>query len=622
MNKYLNYITLIIWLFLSISCSSNSDTARTIKHEGTIKFNPEEKILEFDINSTIAFNGNKVRFFLGPNFNQVKINGKPQPVIVYRNEIYHFYNFEKENTNNDTFKVNFQYSIRLENARSIKIKDDNFYILTDQYYLPGFHRYRFQTDSITCILNILSPNDSLRIIHPANQKLSNGVTQIVTDYIPSIIAGSNYSQKELNTNLLRYNIIYKNDIVIDNQKINKVVEFVDKSYTFYLKTLGDISNKSNELSIYFLDRTGGHLIDGGIILDQKNIDSKSSLLDTLIIPHEIAHLWWGDEVKIENTGFQESITEYTSTLFFSSLDPSYGIVLDSKKNIELELSSGQPYPFKKLMAYSSGYKNIAYKRGPLIIKNIETKIGKEEMLFTLKKIFESRRNQTISLETFCNGFHEYPKVKDELEYYLDGGEWPDFKVDLVDSKSISFTYSDNKYYSRIPVQIILENESYINDTFDITKSKGEIIKQYNSTIIKAIIDPNFTLIQKDIKNDYWSVEGTNLYNPKLPKLYNDKYYTYFDKMYEYLICGKDLQQFVFTDSTSYDGMFKKVVNFSKKIKGDGYFLYLSENRNGTLEFSFIVVYYLDNKRQTGEISGTLLEKYGLVKIINLSKVKI
>jgi len=607
-------------VLLSTSCKSNNKV-KIIKHKGVVVCNLDHGCYDFDITTTLVYktrNDNKplkTEFFLTQLCSKFEMDDSLLPFIVYRNENYYFYKYENS-LSSDTVQVHFKYSIRVpEKARSIQLKDDKFYILTDQYYLPGLNRYKFDTDSIECDLSFRFNNDSMKIIHPyANNKQTN---QINTNYIPYIIAGD-YTHISKTKNNYKANFHFNKKIIIDSVKLNQVFETVCNSYKYYSKTFGEVNQ--DEINIYFLERNGGHLIDGGIILDENYINKQNPTLSIETISHEMAHLWWGDAVKINKSGFQESLTEYCSGLFLSEENGCIVIKDAYQKYLRLEFSN-KYHDLKTIEPNSKVYKRIAYDRGPLILCQIENKIGKHKMVRILNNFFFKNKNKTVEIDDFINQFNEFPEIKDELNYYLNGHKWPDYSVNIVKNKEVSYSFKNNKYPTKVPVSITFSDKTIIIDTINISNSKGSINKNYNQAISTIIIDPNLTLLQDNIRNDFWSNEESYLSVPKINNVYDKKYYAFFDDLYEYIVKGINKPVNHFSDTTTVNKLLTNRYNKVSDITGEGYQPYIVDHGDGQKYFVLQIFFNSNGKKYFADLRGNIEEDKNSIKISKLNNFR-
>jgi aminopeptidase N len=177
---------------------------------------------------------------------------------------------------------------------------------------------------------------------------------------------------------------------LNSETIDTIQTDIEHIYKFYNKWFGDTEVQDMCLVISKRDKGGGYSRRGGLFLGGV---SDSSYLNNRIdyiryVGHEIAHFWWYGADGNWEDWLNESFAEYSAMILIRELrgEEEFSKILNDKKN----KSSSLP-PIWELPRNSSFAETVLYSKGPVLLNELEGKIGSKKFL----KLCKARISKNI-----------------------------------------------------------------------------------------------------------------------------------------------------------------------------------------------------------------------------------
>lgn len=416
-----------------------------------------------------------------------------------------------------------------------------------------------------------------------------------------------------------------NNIKVDSLKINNIGGLITDSYNYFSKIFGSARVGLKDIKIFYLNRSGGHGFSEGLILDQNyiNLESENKDINMPLIVHEVAHLWWGNSVTSENSSLMEGLAEYSSDIFMTNCIGRSSSDIYGKKNLEFELSKNKPVNFYELTPMSQGYKSYSYKKLPIILRELELKLGEKELLYRLQSLYLEIKESDKPIFGYNNLSDLFGKNLEinEFESDISGNlkNWPDFYIKNVKNNTVLYAV-DNIFNDEIlPVTIIDDNENVYYDTLSFTKKNSLIEKIYKNNVLKVVIDDNFYLNQSIASNDVFVVDkDIDLDDSKYPKFYKSKYYKFANKLIHITFYNEPFDNH-FIQSVKDQTTFLNAPKELKKLNASGYSLFIDEKKS---YFKIGVIFKHNGKTIQGFIDGEYAENDGTLYLKSLETINL
>lgn len=503
-----------------------------------------------------------------------------------------------------TYKISATDSTK---SRNFYYDTNQFFLLPDAIYLPKFEKENLITKyktTIDCKMDY-SYIDDFYLKDDEN--------------IPYIILGNFNIIKE--QKIIGY---VPRDVKYDSKRLQSIFEVITSSYNYFTKTFGKPKFQES-FKVFFLKRTGGHGYSSGIILNQEYLKSNDTSLNErfkFLIAHEVAHLWWGNNVKI-TSGLGEGLAEYSAASYMQDIE-NYDVKnIFSNKNMQLEFSPLEKIRFDTITPYNFSnkiYKTFSYIKLPVILRELEYKIGKNEFSKKLSILYAKCNNQNIvvNYEFFNKIFDSYGnELKSDI--FGETKKWADYYIKNVLNNNIVYGVKNLTSFEKLPVRIISEDNKVFTDTIEFDESKTEISKNYDYKIKKVILDPNFLLNQETSINDVYDFHMLNTSSSKYGKIFDEKFYKFSDKLIEYLFYKTDYQEFIANNAETKE-LISNLANSTRKIKIHGFLLSVEEkNKKIKIYTNFESS---DNYSILGYITFSYVEKEGKIYLDSIDKIKL
>ena len=198
--------------------------------------------------------------------------------------------------------------------------------------------------------------------------------------------------------------------------------------------------------------------------------------------HEVAHHWFGDNVRIADWGdfwMSEGFTNYATYRFFreDQGEAKYMSLLDRSKLELRDALEANPHALSapKNTDVNEIFDSVPYEMGPWMLRMMEAKIGTPKMDLLLKDWFQANRQKTVSTEQFV----KFAKQKTGTDFGPFFKEWnsltavPSFHADvkLAGSKVKVTMVAANKVPRGIELPLVLEGTGGKKKTVMVDPSK-------------------------------------------------------------------------------------------------------------------------------------------------------
>jgi hypothetical protein len=247
-------------------------------------------------------------------------------------------------------------------------------------------------------------------------------------------------------------------------------------------------------------------------------------LDFPLIPHEIAHLWWGETVSYnlgEDTWLHEGLATFSDYCYKSEKAP------DKKAKREVlfgllnkAIPIGNP---KTLSILEGGAKHaegfLVYERAAFVVHTLKHILGEDLFLKALRSYIEAFRNKKADTADFIRIVNSVSQ-KDLnwfFDYYLRGGRLPRYRVKSINigGKVRGTLYQENvpKHF-RMPLTLeFLTNKRSFRREVEVKGSKKKFYfdLEKGEVVSRITIDPDFDVLGvSDILEDRWEARSLRL----------------------------------------------------------------------------------------------------------------
>ncbi len=198
--------------------------------------------------------------------------------------------------------------------------------------------------------------------------------------------------------------------------------------------------------------------------------------------HEVAHHWFGDNVRIKEWGdfwMSEGFTNYATYRFFRADqgEQKYMQLLDRSKMELRDALETNPHALSAPanVDVNEIFDSVPYEMGPWMLRMMEAKLGTPKMDSLLKDWFQTNRQKTVSTDQFV----KFAKEKTGTDFTQFFKEWnqvtavPSFHADvkLAGSKVNVTLAATNKVPKGIELPLLLEGANGQKKTVMVDPSK-------------------------------------------------------------------------------------------------------------------------------------------------------
>ena len=247
-------------------------------------------------------------------------------------------------------------------------------------------------------------------------------------------------------------------------------------------------------------------------------------LDFPLIPHEIAHLWWGETVSDnlgEDTWLHEGLATFSDYCYRSEKAPDKRAkreVLFGLLNKAIPI--GNP---KTLSVLEGGAKHaegfLVYERAAFVVQTLKHLLGEELFLKALRSYLEAFRGKKADTAGFIQVVNSVSQ-KDLnwfFDYYLRGGRLPRYRVKSIDigGKVRGTLYQENvpKHF-KMPLTLeFLTNKRSFRREVEVkgSKKKFSFDLEKGENVSRVTIDPDFEVLGVgDVLEDRWEARSLRL----------------------------------------------------------------------------------------------------------------
>jgi hypothetical protein len=209
---------------------------------------------------------------------------------------------------------------------------------------------------------------------------------------PTVITGK-FEQESRKIGDVTINLYYS---TYDKRRIGRLFEQSSKIIDLYSRLFGNLGN-STYTFVELPDDAGKNYNCGSMVVFKKGDGWTLPLLS-----HEIAHYWWGGEVKYvrSESEFNESLAEFCRLVAAEKLQ--------SKKWFEHELAQMESifynYPELPDICETTGYDDYSSHvfrfKGPFAIQKLREEMGEETFFKGLKDYFRQEKHKISSVKRF------------------------------------------------------------------------------------------------------------------------------------------------------------------------------------------------------------------------------
>jgi len=248
-------------------------------------------------------------------------------------------------------------------------------------------------------------------------------------------------------------------------------------------------------------------------------------LDFPLIPHEIAHLWWGETVSDnlgEDTWLHEGLATFSDYCYRSEKAPDKR----AKKKVLFNLLNkaipiGNP---KTLSILEGGAKHapeafLVYERAAFVVQTLKHILGEELFLKALRSYIETFRGKKADTDGFIRVVNSVSQrdLNWLFDFYLRGGRLPHYRVKSINigGKVRGTLYQDNvpkNFKMPLTLEFLTNKRSFRRKVevkgskkkFNFDLEKGEVVS-------RVTIDPDFEVLGvRDVLEDRWEVRSLRL----------------------------------------------------------------------------------------------------------------
>jgi len=244
-----------------------------------------------------------------------------------------------------------------------------------------------------------------------------------------------------------------------------------------------------------------------------------------LIPHEIAHLWWGETVS-DNLGKDTWLHEGLATFsdYYYRIEKAHDKSAKRRALIELlnrAIPIGNP---KTLSILEGGAKHapegfLVYERAAFVAQTLKHILGEELFFKSLRRYIEEFRNKKADTAGFIRLINSVSQ-KDLnwfFDFYLRGKRPPRYRVNFRNSGNhvIGTIYQDyvpNNFRMPLILEFLTNQRSFRREVVVKGKRKKFIYSLENGEVVlRVIIDPDLDVLGvRDVLEERWEVRSLRL----------------------------------------------------------------------------------------------------------------
>ncbi|MEW6742708.1 MAG: Ig-like domain-containing protein [Planctomycetota bacterium] len=146
--------------------------------------------------------------------------------------------------------------------------------------------------------------------------------------------------------------------------------------------------------------------EGTIVFDWRAF---SSSVPRKTVAHEAAHLWWGQAVAARNPGerfLTESLAEYSAWRYIEHVegsDAAREAAAEARRRYQREIEKGgTDFALRAVTFGTPGYDVLAYRKGPLVLRFLESLLGRDRLDASLREYRERFGGGEPTIDDFAD----------------------------------------------------------------------------------------------------------------------------------------------------------------------------------------------------------------------------
>lgn len=247
--------------------------------------------------------------------------------------------------------------------------------------------------------------------------------------------------------------------------------------------------------------------------------------DFPLIPHEIAHLWWGETVSFnlgEDTWLHEGFSTFSDTVYRLEKSPDQSV----KRRVLFDLLNkaipiGNP---STLSILEGGAKHapegfLVYERAAFVIQSLKHILGEELFFKALKRYFETFRNKKADTAGFIRVVNSVCQrdMSWFFDFYLRGKRPPHYQIEFKNlGGSVMGTVFQHHVPKHFKMPLTLEfltNQRSFQRNIEVKgkKKKFSFSLESHEEVLRVIIDPEFEVLGvREVLEDRWTARSLRL----------------------------------------------------------------------------------------------------------------
>jgi tetratricopeptide (TPR) repeat protein len=247
--------------------------------------------------------------------------------------------------------------------------------------------------------------------------------------------------------------------------------------------------------------------------------------DFTLLPHEIAHLWWGETVAFhlgEDSWLHEGLATFSD--YYYRLEKASD--KDAKRRLLFELLNkaipvGNP---NTLSILEGGAKHapeafLIYERAAYMIQTLKHILGEEVFLEVLRRYIETFRDKKADTEGFIRVVNSVSQrdLHWFFDFYLRGKKPPRYEIKLRNLRSqVEGTISQHQVsdHFRMPLTVeFLTNQRSFRREVEVKGKKRKFVYSLEpgEFVSRVVIDPEFEVLGvREVLEDRWRARSLRL----------------------------------------------------------------------------------------------------------------